>query len=350
MRRDAGRRARRRHLRAAAPLQAQLPAHLERAADPDDPAAAARRAPRGAGSRGRRDLQGQRPRRCGSRSAPKGSRRGWGRSDVAADTLVGADGANGIVAKTVGLEDGIVRGVALEGNVGWEHLDRERFASTAVVELGQPDGGYGWLFPKGDHANLGVGGWDRGRAAPARPPRAALAHLRDRPRRAHRRSRPPAADAPRRRHDPGPRQRRSRRRRGGARRSALGRRHVRGVHLGPARGRGHPRRRSRRGIRRRWRSGSTTTPAPRGRPSARSTATPRCASGPLARRACSASSAGCCAAMSGIRTRPGASPGRRCASLRASRAASDDNCLSEGLDCLETGVKECRLVADVLWT
>jgi geranylgeranyl reductase family protein len=84
-----------------------------------------------------------------------------GETDVSADTLVGADGANGIVAKAVGLEDGIVRGVALEGNVGWEHLDRERFASTAVVELGQPDGGYGWLFPKGDHANLGVGGWDR---------------------------------------------------------------------------------------------------------------------------------------------------------------------------------------------
>ncbi len=54
-----------------------------------------------------------------------------------------------------------MRGVALEGNVGWEHLDRERYASTAVVELGQPDGGYGWLFPKGDHANLGVGGWDK---------------------------------------------------------------------------------------------------------------------------------------------------------------------------------------------
>src|SRR3954452_7902015 len=84
-----------------------------------------------------------------------------GETDVAADTLVGADGANGIVAKAVGLEDGIVRGVALEGNVGWEHLDRDRFASTAVVELGQPDGGYGWLFPKGDHANLGVGGWAR---------------------------------------------------------------------------------------------------------------------------------------------------------------------------------------------
>jgi flavin-dependent dehydrogenase len=28
-----------------------------------------------------------------------------------------------------------------------------------VIEFGAPAGGYGWLFPKGDHANLGVGGW-----------------------------------------------------------------------------------------------------------------------------------------------------------------------------------------------
>lgn len=78
---------------------------------------------------------------------------------VAADLLVGADGANGIVAKAAGLDAGIVRGVALEGNVPWGLLDRQRYASTAVIELGAPAGGYGWLFPKGDHANLGVGGW-----------------------------------------------------------------------------------------------------------------------------------------------------------------------------------------------
>ena len=28
-----------------------------------------------------------------------------------------------------------------------------------MIEFGAPTGGYGWLFPKGDHANLGVGGW-----------------------------------------------------------------------------------------------------------------------------------------------------------------------------------------------
>ena len=36
-------------------------------------------------------------------------------------------------------------------------------------------GGYGWVFPKGDHANLGVGGWGERGAAASRPPRP-LAH------------------------------------------------------------------------------------------------------------------------------------------------------------------------------
>ena len=78
---------------------------------------------------------------------------------VRASYVVGADGANGVVARATGLGDGIVRGVALEGNVRWRALERARYARTAWVELGVVAGGYGWVFPKGDHANLGVGGW-----------------------------------------------------------------------------------------------------------------------------------------------------------------------------------------------
>lgn len=78
---------------------------------------------------------------------------------VRAEVLVGADGANGVVAHTVGLDGDIVRGVALEGNVAWGRLDPGRYRETAVIELGIVPGGYGWVFPKGDHANLGVGGW-----------------------------------------------------------------------------------------------------------------------------------------------------------------------------------------------
>ena len=78
---------------------------------------------------------------------------------VQADIVVGADGANGVVAKSAGLGEGIVRGVALEGNVSWDILDPQRYRGRAVVELGVVPGGYAWVFPKGDHANLGVGGW-----------------------------------------------------------------------------------------------------------------------------------------------------------------------------------------------
>ena len=81
-----------------------------------------------------------------------------GADTVRAGVVVGADGANGIVARSFGLGDGIVRGVALEGNVPLEALDRD-LARTAVIELAVVPGGYGWVFPKGDHANLGVGGW-----------------------------------------------------------------------------------------------------------------------------------------------------------------------------------------------
>jgi geranylgeranyl reductase family protein len=90
---------------------------------------------------------------------PDGIMASVGGKQVGARVLVGADGANGVVARAAGLGEGIVRGVALEGNVPWSLLDSSRYEATAVVELGAPAGGYGWLFPKGDHANLGVGGW-----------------------------------------------------------------------------------------------------------------------------------------------------------------------------------------------
>jgi len=78
---------------------------------------------------------------------------------IAADVIVGADGANGMTAKAVGLGAGIIHGVAYEGNVPYGKLDRERYAGRAVIEVADIPGGYGWVFPKADHANVGVGGW-----------------------------------------------------------------------------------------------------------------------------------------------------------------------------------------------
>ena len=78
---------------------------------------------------------------------------------VAVDVVVGADGANGITARAFALGDGIVRGVAYEGNVQHARIDPERYRHRAVIELADIPGGYGWVFPKGDHVNVGVGAW-----------------------------------------------------------------------------------------------------------------------------------------------------------------------------------------------
>ena len=75
-----------------------------------------------------------------------------------AEVVVGADGANGVTARSLGPQ-ALELGVALEGNVGYSHVSRERFGGRAVVELGVVPGGYAWVFPKGDHVNVGVGGW-----------------------------------------------------------------------------------------------------------------------------------------------------------------------------------------------
>jgi geranylgeranyl reductase family protein len=99
------------------------------------------------------------------------------RAPVRASFVVGADGANGIVARAAGLGEGIRCGVALEGNVPWSSLDRAPYDETAWVELGVVPGGYGWVFPKGEHANLGVGGWlDEGPRLRGHLARLALEH------------------------------------------------------------------------------------------------------------------------------------------------------------------------------
>jgi geranylgeranyl reductase family protein len=76
-----------------------------------------------------------------------------------ADVVIGADGANGTTARATGLGKGIVHGVAYEGNAAYGVVSRDRYARRAVVELADIPGGYGWVFAKGDHVNVGVGAW-----------------------------------------------------------------------------------------------------------------------------------------------------------------------------------------------
>jgi geranylgeranyl reductase family protein len=76
-----------------------------------------------------------------------------------ARTLIGADGANGIVARALGLTPIDASFIALEGNIPAGGALTERWRNTVAVDLGGTPGGYGWLFPKGEHLNVGVGGW-----------------------------------------------------------------------------------------------------------------------------------------------------------------------------------------------
>ena len=76
------------------------------------------------------------------------------------ESLVGADGVNGITARALGLGGNRTVGVALEGNLSHEKFDATRYDGRVALELGIIPGGYGWVFPKGDHVNIGVGGWE----------------------------------------------------------------------------------------------------------------------------------------------------------------------------------------------
>ena len=76
-----------------------------------------------------------------------------------ARVLIGADGANGVVGNRLGY-DAIPDGaVALEGNIRFPQGVPPRFRGQVTLNFGEMPGGYGWVFAKGDHVNVGVGGW-----------------------------------------------------------------------------------------------------------------------------------------------------------------------------------------------
>jgi len=74
--------------------------------------------------------------------------------ELDARIVIGADGCNGTSAKQLGLGGDVVHGVALEANYPRD----PRYAGAMVLEIAVIRGGYGWIFPKGDHVNVGVGG------------------------------------------------------------------------------------------------------------------------------------------------------------------------------------------------
>lgn len=74
-------------------------------------------------------------------------------------TVVGADGANGVVARALGLQPVGEAAVGLEGNISVSDDVMEQWDRRIALDLGALAGGYRWVFPKGDHLNVGVGGW-----------------------------------------------------------------------------------------------------------------------------------------------------------------------------------------------
>jgi geranylgeranyl reductase family protein len=86
---------------------------------------------------------------------------GGRRQEIAAGVVVAADGAAGACARAWGLPaQRLLAGVQIEAPLARE------LSRTLVFLEPRFAGGYGWLFPKGRSANLGLGAW--GRAHPRR--------------------------------------------------------------------------------------------------------------------------------------------------------------------------------------
>ena len=73
--------------------------------------------------------------------------------------LIGSDGVNGMSAKAMGLQPAGEHAVALEANYPADARVMADWERYIALDLGGIPGGYGWVFPKGDHLNVGVGGW-----------------------------------------------------------------------------------------------------------------------------------------------------------------------------------------------
>jgi len=72
---------------------------------------------------------------------------------ITAGYLIGADGANSVVRRLAGPQNFFSRGFALEGLVPYASIGDE---PKAELFFGIVENGYGWLFPKGDHVNVGL--------------------------------------------------------------------------------------------------------------------------------------------------------------------------------------------------
>ena len=71
--------------------------------------------------------------------------------------LIGADGVNGVVARALRMVPERITALCLEGEVQ-VRTNPADLEDEVRIEFGAIPFGYGWVFPKGDHLSLGVGG------------------------------------------------------------------------------------------------------------------------------------------------------------------------------------------------
>jgi geranylgeranyl reductase family protein len=73
--------------------------------------------------------------------------------------VIGADGANGVVVKATRLRQNRAIALAMEVELPhiWGQGHADLMPQVAHLEYGAVKRGYGWVFPKGDHLNIGAG-------------------------------------------------------------------------------------------------------------------------------------------------------------------------------------------------
>jgi geranylgeranyl reductase family protein len=75
--------------------------------------------------------------------------------------VVGADGANSIIARSLQLSDGIQHEIALESEIALPPEMMKQWDDAIEIDLFSIWCGYGWVFPKQNHISIGVGGPQR---------------------------------------------------------------------------------------------------------------------------------------------------------------------------------------------
>jgi geranylgeranyl reductase family protein len=75
---------------------------------------------------------------------------------IRARLLIAADGVNSVVRRRLFSESHAGTVAALEARVVPAAWAREQMSERCLFDFGALDAGYGWIFPKGDHFNVGV--------------------------------------------------------------------------------------------------------------------------------------------------------------------------------------------------